>query len=111
MTDSPARSSRAVIGLNLGASVVLALVSGALGLAPFLMEPSGAADTVNCGTTWFRAEGLPSACYTTVDEWAVAAKVGSVRFGRHRHERRLVSVRSTRCGESSTRLDAEPTAA
>lgn len=49
-----------------------------VGLVPFMVEPAGAADPVNCGSTWFRESGLPSGCYTTVDVWAVAAKAGLV---------------------------------
>jgi hypothetical protein len=61
--------------LLLGAAGLF-LLSGLLGLMPFFVEPAGAADPVNCGSTWFRASGLPAECYTTVDVWAVTAKGG-----------------------------------
>jgi hypothetical protein len=66
----------AVVGL-----VVAALVGvGAflVGLVPFVVEPEGRSDPVSCGSTWFRASGLPTECYTEVDVWASAAKGGLV---------------------------------
>lgn len=106
-----ARSRIAVVWLLAGVAVLLALFSGALGLVPFVVEPAGAADPVDCGSTWLRAEGLPSACYTTVDEWAVAAKGGLAGSAAVAISAALLWVRSARRGGSSTRLDVEPSAA
>jgi hypothetical protein len=49
-----------------------------VGLVPFVVEPEGRSDPVSCGSTWFRAPGLPTECYTEVDVWALAAKGGLV---------------------------------
>jgi hypothetical protein len=57
-------------------SAVVAVLSGALGLAPFVVEPAGSADPFDGGSTWFRGAGLPSECYAAVDVWGVTAKVG-----------------------------------
>jgi hypothetical protein len=62
------------------AGLLLATVLGAasvlLGLVPWVVEPGGSPDPVECGSTWFRGAGLPAECYTELDVWAVAAKVG-----------------------------------
>lgn len=69
-------SGLAVGGLVL--TVVVGLGSFLLGLVPFVVEPPGSADPVNCGSTWFRGAGLPAECHTELDVWAVAAQAGLV---------------------------------
>ena len=104
------RSSFPAAWLLFGAAVVLALFSGALGLVPFVIEPAGAANPLDCGSTWFRAEGLPSACYTTVDEWAVAAKAGLAVSTATAIGAAFLGMRTTRRGASSA-MGPHPSAA
>lgn len=54
----------------------VAAVSLLVGASPFIIEPEGAADPINCGGSWDRPTGLHHACYTTFDMWSVAARVG-----------------------------------
>lgn len=64
------------IVLPLMFALPVAVISGLLGLVPYVVEPAGSVDPVNCGPTWFRPGGLPSDCYVTTDWWALAAKGG-----------------------------------
>lgn len=81
MTTAVVLSSRSAVRvarLLLVVAATVAVLSALLGLAPFTVEPVGAADPVNCGPTWFRGSGLAPECYSTVDVWAVVAKAGLV---------------------------------
>jgi hypothetical protein len=67
------RSRPTLLPLALG--LLVAGISGLLGLVPNVVEPAGSVDPVSCGPTWFRPGGLPSDCYVT-DWLAVAAQAG-----------------------------------